>query len=89
MPLQRSDQGVRSDGLDATYFPMETTSENGVLVGCTVSHECVQDLITRAGKTSTGDELADFEMVRGEIEQMASRKFDEGEEKPFVTCEDL
>lgn len=88
MPLQRSDQGVRSDGLDAIYFPMENVAD-GVLVGCTVSHECVQDLIATAGEKSTGDELTDFEMVRKEIERIASRKFDEGEEKPFVTSDDI
>lgn len=88
MPLQRSNRRVRSVGLDVISFPMETV-EDDLLVGCTVSYERVQDLLASLDQAPTGDPLADFEMVRTEIEQIASRQFDEGQEAPFVTSDDI
>jgi hypothetical protein len=88
MPLQRSDQGVKSDGLDAIYFPMED-AETGLLVARTVTHGAVQRLIAQIGKTPTGDPFTDFELVRLNIEVLASRKYDEGEEQPFINSKDL
>ena len=88
MPLQGSEEGVTSDGLDAIYFAM-VNGESGLLVACTVTHGAVQKLIAHIDKTPSGDPLTDFELVRLDIEELASMKYDHGEEKPFIASKDL
>ncbi len=86
MPLYRAAGDLTADQ-DCVRFPMrDEAAQKPVL--CLVTFEFLHD---RAGLTSRdADEmLAEFEIYRAEIENLASLKYDRGDEAPRITAADL
>jgi hypothetical protein len=89
MPLMRADSGVPVAEIDAIYFAMEDM-KTGEQISCRVSYAYLQDRVRlREGILTGPTMLPHFEVLRDEIEDIASRRYDAGEKPPFVTVDDL
>jgi hypothetical protein len=89
MPLMRADSGVPVAEIDAIYFPMEDM-KTGEQISCRVSYAYLQDRVRlREGILTGPTMLPHFEVLRDEIEKIASNHYDDGERNPFVTTDDL
>ena len=86
MPLFRAAGDLVPDS-DGVRFPMADEAAQKT-VSCLATFEFLQD---RSGFTSEdADEMVgEFEIYRAEIEELASRKYDRGEDPPRVTRADL
>lgn len=86
MPLFRAAGDLTADG-ECVRFPMRDEAAQKP-VACLVTFEFLHD---RSGVTSrdADDMLAEFEIYRAEIENLASLKYDRGEEAPRITMADL
>ncbi len=86
MPLVRAAGDLVSDS-EGVRFPMADEAAHKS-VCCLATFEFLRD---RSGVTSEdADEMiGEFEIYRAEIEELASRKYDRGEDPPRVTRADL
>ena len=85
MPLRRADTGLVVAQTDAIYFPMQDVQTKERVV-CKVAYPYLH---SRIGMSEGGAMLARFKELRDSIEAIASRKYDAGENPPFVSIEDL
>jgi hypothetical protein len=89
MPLRRADTGLVVAQTDAIYFPMQNVQTEERVV-CKVAYPYLHSRIGMSeGGPTGGPMLARFKELRDSIEAIASRKYDAGENPPFVSIEDL
>jgi hypothetical protein len=89
MPLRRADAGLVVAQHDAIYFPMQDVQTEERVV-CKVAYPYLHSRIGMSEGGPTGAPmLARFKELRDSIEAIASRKYDAGENPPFVSIEDL
>ena len=82
MPLKRAQWGAPYEETKSVCFPMVDT-HTGEQISCEVLI-----IYLRPVPGQAKDVLAEFEAKRGEIEDIASRKYDAGERPPVITtCE--
>jgi hypothetical protein len=86
MPLFRAAGDLVSDS-DGVRFPMRDEPAQKP-VSCLVTFEYLQN---RSGVASADPDemLGEFEIYRAEIEELASRKYDRGEDPPRITKADM
>jgi len=84
MPLYRA-AGDLIPEADGVRFPMKDEAAQKP-VSCLATIEYLQD---RSGVACSADEiLGEFEIYRAEIEDIASKKYDRGEDPPRITKAD-